>query len=329
MALRGPDGTEFARGLTNYGHEDLRKIKGLRTSQIAAVLGALPLRGSHSPRQHGGYRGEYGGGTRRLLTSVRTYIVRLSGSTEDGPLGDARRTLEPQMTLGKLTLTMEPFDNLTERQQAVYEFIRDKIRSRGYGPTVREIGRQFGINSPNGVVCHLKALEKKGLITREPNMSRAIQLAAEPIEDRSLPLAGRIAAGVLHEAIEQNERVDFDDDVRSGRQGPLRAGGPRRSMIEDQIADGDYVVVRQQKTAQGPDRRGHHRRGRGHAEALVPREEPHPPGAGQFDHEADLRPRRPGAGHRRRRGAEGGVDSMRNRKRDAIRLRFRNKGFAP
>src|SRR5439155_24720688 len=105
---------------------------------------------------------------------------------------------------------MKPFDTLTEKQMAVYEFIRDKIRNRGYGPTVREIGTNFDIMSPNGVVCHLKALEKKGLITREPNMSRAIQLAAEPIEERGLPLAGRIAAGVLHEAIEQDERVDFD-----------------------------------------------------------------------------------------------------------------------
>ena len=71
---------------------------------------------------------------------------------------------------------MEPFDSLTEKQMAVYEFIRDKIRTRGYGPTVREIGSNFGISSPNGVVCHLKALEKKGIITREPNMSRAIQI---------------------------------------------------------------------------------------------------------------------------------------------------------
>src|SRR5690606_31533894 len=104
---------------------------------------------------------------------------------------------------------MSVMDQLTERQKDVYEFVRDKIRNRGYGPTVREIGDHFQISSPNGVMCHLKALEKRGLITREPNMSRAIQLAAEPIEDRGLPLAGRIAAGVLHEAIEQDERVDF------------------------------------------------------------------------------------------------------------------------
>jgi repressor LexA len=141
------------------------------------------------------------------------------------------------------------FDKLTERQQEVYEFIRDKIRGRGYGPTVREIAAQFGIQSPNGVVCHLKALEKKGLITREPNMSRAIQLAAEPIEERGLPLAGRIAAGVLHEAIEQNERVDFQEmfDPKSKNLFVLQVKG--ESMIEDQIADGDFVVVQKQRTA--------------------------------------------------------------------------------
>lgn len=144
---------------------------------------------------------------------------------------------------------MEPFDSLTERQLAVYEFIREKIRGRGYGPTVREIGEKFKINSPNGVVCHLKALEKKGIITREPNMSRAIQLAAEPIEDRTLPLAGQIAAGVLHEAVEQDERVDFEElfDPADKDLFVLQVDG--ESMIEDQIADGDYVVVRRQRTA--------------------------------------------------------------------------------
>ena len=141
------------------------------------------------------------------------------------------------------------FENVTKRQRAVYEFIREKIRGRGYGPTVREIGGHFKINSPNGVVCHLKALEKKGLITREPNMSRAIQLATEPAALRGLPLAGRIAAGVLHEAIEQDERVDFGEMFDPGKKSlfVLQVNGD--SMIDDQIADGDYVVVRKQRTA--------------------------------------------------------------------------------
>ncbi len=144
---------------------------------------------------------------------------------------------------------MSLMDQLTDRQKEVYEFIRDKIQNRGYGPTVREIGEEFDISSPNGVMCHLKALEKKGLITREPNMSRAIQLAAEPINQRGLPLVGRIAAGVLHEAIEQDERVDFDAmfNHKSKNLFVLEVSGD--SMIEDQIADGDYVVVRKQRTA--------------------------------------------------------------------------------
>jgi repressor LexA len=142
---------------------------------------------------------------------------------------------------------MSVTDQLTDRQKDVYEFIRDKIRNRGYGPTVREIGDNFQISSPNGVMCHLKALEKKGLITREKNMSRAIQLCAEPIEERGLVLAGRIAAGVLHEAIEQDERVDFGSMFDHKNQFVLQVSG--ESMIDAQIADGDFVVVRKQRTA--------------------------------------------------------------------------------
>ena len=141
------------------------------------------------------------------------------------------------------------FDNLTPRQRDVYKFIREKIRGRGYGPTVREIAARFDINSPNGVVCHLKALVKKGMITREPNMARAIRLAAEPIEERGLPLAGTIAAGVLHEAIEQNERVDFQEMLTPGTKNRFALQVKGDSMIEDQIADGDYVVVQKQRTA--------------------------------------------------------------------------------
>jgi len=140
-------------------------------------------------------------------------------------------------------------DRLTKRQQDVYDFIRDKIHSRGYGPTVREIANHFNISSPNGVMCHLKALEKKGLITREPNMSRAIMLASESADNRGLPLAGRIAAGLQLEAIEQSERFDFSELFNSSNQELFVLEVDGDSMIEDQIADGDYVVIRKQDTA--------------------------------------------------------------------------------
>ena len=135
---------------------------------------------------------------------------------------------------------------LTSRQKEIYDFLKDKIRNRGYGPTVREIGSQFGIRSPNGVMCHLKALEKKGLITRESHMSRAIQLSESPQDRMSLPLAGQIAAGSPMLAVEQNERVDFAPLFDPEDHFCLKVKGD--SMVEDQIAEGDYVVVRSQKT---------------------------------------------------------------------------------
>ena len=70
---------------------------------------------------------------------------------------------------------------LTKRQKEIYEFIKKQIEGRGYGPTVREIGAQFGISSPNGVMCHLHALEKKALIVREAGKSRAIRLVGQKL----------------------------------------------------------------------------------------------------------------------------------------------------
>ncbi|MEE2706944.1 MAG: transcriptional repressor LexA [Planctomycetota bacterium] len=137
-------------------------------------------------------------------------------------------------------------EDLTKKQRRVYEFIREKIQSRGYGPTVREIGDHFDIRSPNGVMCHLKALERKGVISRAKNMSRAIRLTAAE-DDRGLPLIGEIAAGVLHEAIEQDERIDFDGIFNRRDCAALRVRGD--SMIGDGVMDGDYVVIKRQQTA--------------------------------------------------------------------------------
>jgi repressor LexA len=136
---------------------------------------------------------------------------------------------------------------LTTRQREVYDFIRSKIFARGYGPTVRETADEFGIKSPNGVMCHLRALEKKRMIRREPNMSRAIQLVDDGPSDTGMPLAGVIAAGRPIEAIEQEDRIDFRDLF--GKSGLFALEVRGESMIEDQIADGDYVVVKKQETA--------------------------------------------------------------------------------
>ncbi len=142
-------------------------------------------------------------------------------------------------------------EQLTSRQQRVYEFIRDKIRSRGYGPTVREIGEEFKIRSPNGVMCHLRALEKKGLIRRQPHKSRAIEIVGGTRRNKGLPLAGRVAAGATMLAEEQQEWIDFGQLFRGPETFVLEVTGD--SMIDAHIQDGDYVVVRRSKTAERGD----------------------------------------------------------------------------
>jgi repressor LexA len=146
-------------------------------------------------------------------------------------------------------------DNLTDRQRAVYEFIHELMHRRGYGPTVREIATRFNIKSPNGVVCHLKALEKKGLIRRDGKKARAIELTqplsdrrrAQYEEERGLPFAGYVPAGFTNHAFELNERIDFDEIFGRADLFVLRVKGD--SMIDAHIADGDYVICKSANTA--------------------------------------------------------------------------------
>src|SRR5215475_6256750 len=128
---------------------------------------------------------------------------------------------------------MPDFSQLTDRQREIYDFIRDKIESRGYGPTVREIGLGFDIKSPNGVMCHLKALEKKGLILREGFSARAIQLVDHRPPSNGLPFLGAVAAGSPMLATEQDERLDYDDLFGGKDRFVLKVRG--NSMIENHI----------------------------------------------------------------------------------------------
>jgi len=147
---------------------------------------------------------------------------------------------------------MPDFSQLTERQREIYDFIRDKIESRGYGPTVREIGLGFHIKSPNGVMCHLKALEKKGLIIREGFSARAIQLVDHHPQGSGLPYLGLVAAGSPTQAVSQNERLEFNDLFGGQENYVLKVRG--HSMVESHIDDGDFVVIRKQNTAENGER---------------------------------------------------------------------------
>lgn len=137
---------------------------------------------------------------------------------------------------------------LTSRQKKIFDFIRKQIETGGYGPTVREIGKHFGIASPNGVMGHLQALETKGYICRTAGKNRSIELSPEFLDEhRGLPLAGTVAAGTMHEAIEQHDRIDFDRLLNRRNAYALQVQGD--SMIEAHICDGDYVIVHPARTA--------------------------------------------------------------------------------
>jgi repressor LexA len=138
---------------------------------------------------------------------------------------------------------------LTKRQREIYEFLRDKIVNRGYGPTVREIGVHFDIRSPNGVMCHLKALERKGLISREQNMSRAIQLSDSPQNRLSVMFLGNAStSGPIQPAVFSDENVSFASVFDGSDVVCLRVEGNSYSSLN--IAAGDFLVVNREATVQ-------------------------------------------------------------------------------
>jgi len=147
---------------------------------------------------------------------------------------------------------MADLETLTKRQRDIYEFIVDRIEKRGYGPTIREIGTAFEIKSPNGVMCHLKALETKGFIKREGRSARAIQIDDVRLGGASLPLLGLVAAGPTIDAVPQDERIDLHALFCDDNHFALKVTGT--SMIEDHIEDGDIVVIRKQETAENGDK---------------------------------------------------------------------------
>lgn len=149
--------------------------------------------------------------------------------------------------------------SLTAKQRRVLEYLTEMVRTRGYPPTLGEIGERFGIRSTNGVRAHLRALEKKGYIRRRARTSRGIELVV-PLAFRippegcaEVPVVGRVAAGIPILAVENIERtLVLDKDLVKGEGCfALRVKGD--SMIEDGILDGDYVLVRPQPSAENGD----------------------------------------------------------------------------
>jgi repressor LexA len=137
---------------------------------------------------------------------------------------------------------------LTRRQRQVLDFITEFTRSRGFAPSLEEIAAHMGFASVSNAHQHVSALERRGHIRRDPNKSRALQVVS-PAEDerRELPLLGYVAAGEPIEVVETREMFPVTPDLLRRADYVLRVRGD--SMIDEQIRDGDYIVVRSRETA--------------------------------------------------------------------------------
>jgi len=146
---------------------------------------------------------------------------------------------------------------LTKRQQQILDFIRAEIHRCGYPPSVREIGEAVGLSSSSTVHSHLAALEAKGYIKRDPSKPRALEVfdyrdtdrGVDYDQVRAVPIVGQVAAGAPILAAENIEStMSLPAEMADESTFILKVRGD--SMIEAGILDGDYVVVRQQSTAQ-------------------------------------------------------------------------------
>ena len=168
--------------------------------------------------------------------------------------------------LGPSTHTEEADVDLMKRQQEIFEFIKRYSAQYGYPPTVRDIGKAVGLASSSTVHAHLANLEKLGMLRRDPSKPRAIELLDRVQKDvgnvvesavqsvrgivrQGLPLVGQVAAGSPVLAEENIEEYVPVPEIAGGDEGEfvLRVKGD--SMINAGIFEGDYVVVRPQKTA--------------------------------------------------------------------------------
>ncbi|WP_203362788.1 transcriptional repressor LexA [Bacillus sp. REN10] len=148
---------------------------------------------------------------------------------------------------------------ISKRQQDILDFIRQEVRTKGYPPSVREIGEAVGLASSSTVHGHLARLESKGYIRRDPTKPRAIEVLDidETVPKQNVinvPLIGKVTAGLPITAIENvEEYFPLPEKLAAGDEHVFMLEIMGDSMIEAGILNGDYVVVRQQQTAKNGD----------------------------------------------------------------------------
>ncbi len=152
-------------------------------------------------------------------------------------------------------------ENLSNRQKTILNYIKKEIAAKGYPPSVREIGKAVGLKSPASVHSHLKTLEEKGYIRRDPEKPRAIEVLSELDVDKEsseiieVPIVGRVKAGtpiLSEENIEDFFPIPLNF-FSPGNSDIFMLQVQGDSMIEAGINDGDYVIAKKQDVAKNGD----------------------------------------------------------------------------
>jgi repressor LexA len=140
---------------------------------------------------------------------------------------------------------------LTKKQRQILDYVESFVETNGYSPSYEEIADHFGYNSLATVHEHLTNLEQKGFLRKNYNKSRSLEVVRADLHAPALelPLMGAVAAGLPIEAIAEQETITVPHDmVRRGNNYVLRVRGD--SMIDEQIRDGDYIIVNSRQTAE-------------------------------------------------------------------------------
>ena len=170
---------------------------------------------------------------------------------------------------------------LTKRQREILDYLNEFIQQHGYAPSLEEIGQRFSLSSLATVHKHLTNLQEKGFIRRSWNRSRSVELLPSRGGGRAveLPMLGYVAAGVPIEAVTTAESIAVPESLVAGRRDTyvLRVRG--ESMIDEQIRDGDWVVVEDRKSADNGEMVIALVGARRHAQEVLPRGQPHPSAA--------------------------------------------------
>ena len=139
---------------------------------------------------------------------------------------------------------------LTKKQRQILDYVEEFVETNGYSPSYEEIAEHFGYSSLATVHEHLSNLEQKGFLRKNYNKSRSLEIVRAEVGALAveLPLLGSVAAGLPIEAVPQDETISVPHDmVRRGNNYVLRVKGD--SMIDEQIRDGDYIIVNSRQTA--------------------------------------------------------------------------------